>query len=227
MSGKHPKRDRDIDRGEPNAAPRPGLPDRELSAAELRAQMAILAEQVRQLGHRIEHAAHSQPAGATHAQPAEPPALHHSAVVDPTPEPERAQPDRRLPAPPPRQPAASPPYSPESVTDHSHRLFESVIAAAERAALEIRTSAEREAASIRARASDGHVAPTTALEVTLARQRQTLAAFAAETDRIAHAAAVLGAQTRALDAESKRMYETLEGARHSESALEPSASPTP
>ena len=51
---------------------------------------------------------------------------------------------------------------------------------------------------------------------TLARQRQTLAAFAAETDRIAHAAAVLGAHTRALDAESRRMYETLEGASETE-----------
>jgi hypothetical protein len=132
-------------------------------------------------------------------------------MVDPTFEPERAHPD-------PRQPvasttAASPPYARETVTDHSRRLFEAVIATAERAALEIRVSAEREATSIRARASDDRVAPTADLVSTLERQRQTLAALAAETDRIAQAVAVLGAQTRSLDAEHRHRYEARDADR--------------
>jgi hypothetical protein len=200
MSGKHPKRDRGVDPGEPTATSRAGL--REVSAAELRAQMAILAEQVRQLGHRVDHAADSQPAGARNGPPTAPPALHHSAMVDPTPEPERVQPV-------PRQPlasttAASTPDARDTAADHSRHLFESVIATAERAAVEIRARAEREAASIRARASDDLLPPTGDLVTTLERQRQTLAALAAETDRIAQAVAVLGAQTRALDAERRR-----------------------
>jgi hypothetical protein len=203
MSGKHPKRDRGVDPGEPTAASR--AEPREVSAAGLRAQMAILAEQVRQLGHHVDHAADSQPAGATDAPPPAPPALHHSATVDPTPEPERAQPDP--PQPVASTTVASPPYTRDTVTDDSRHLFESVIAAAERAALEIRASAERQAASIRARASDDRVAPTADLASTGVRQRQTLAALAAETDRIAQAVAVLGAQIRALDAKRWRSYE--------------------
>jgi hypothetical protein len=207
MSAKHPKRGRGVDPGEPTATCPAAL--REVSAAELHAQMAILAEQVRQLGHRVDHAADSQPAAAANARPPAPPApspappaLHHSSIVDPTPEPERAQPDSRQPV--ASTTTASSPYARDTVADHSHRLFEGVIATAERAALELRESAEREAASILARASDDRVAPTTDLVGTLERQRQTLAALAAETDRIAQAVAVLGAPTGALDAERQR-----------------------
>jgi hypothetical protein len=211
MSGKHPKRGRGVDPGEPTATSPAAL--REVSAAELRAQMAILAEQVRQLGHRVDHAADSKPAGPTEAPRPAPPALHHSAMVDPTPEPERAQPD-------PRQrvacATASPRYTRETVADHRRRLFESVIATAERAALEMRESAEREASRIRARASDDRVAPATDLVGKLERQRQTLAALAAETDRIAQAVAVLGAQTRALDAGRRRSYEALDADRQTQ-----------
>jgi hypothetical protein len=210
MSAKHPKRDRGVDPGEPTATCSAAL--REVSAAELHAQMAILAEQVRQLGHRVDHAADSQPAAVANARPPAPspappapspapPALHYSAIVDPTPEPERAQPDSRQPV---ATTTASSPYARDTVADHSHRLFEGVIATAERAALELRESAEREAASIRARASDDRVAPTTDLVGTLERQRQTLAALAAETDSIAQAVAVLGVPTGALDAEHRR-----------------------
>jgi hypothetical protein len=207
MSAKHPKRDRGVDPGEPTATSPAAL--REVSAAELCAQMAILAEQVRQLGHRVDHAADSQPAAAANARPPAPPApspappaLHHSAIVDPTPEPERAQPDSRQPV--ASTTTASSSCARDTMADHSHRLFEGVIATAERAALELRESAEREAASIRARASDDRVAPTTDLVGKLERQRQTLAALAAETDRIAQAVAVLGAPTGALDAEHRR-----------------------
>ena len=53
MPGKHPKKRTLVGPDEPTSA-RPH--SSEVSAAELRAQMAILAEQVRRLGDRVGHA---------------------------------------------------------------------------------------------------------------------------------------------------------------------------
>jgi hypothetical protein len=205
MSGKHPKRDRVAEPAEPPAAFRGEPAAREFSAAEVRAQMAILAEQVRQLGKRVGDAVDSQPDRDAPPPSLAPGAYHRSATVDSAPVPEPT-PDKRR-APPP------PPHAGDTVDDHTARLFASVIATAERAAAEIHARAEREAARIRGAGSKPCVAPPTELVDSLERQRQTLAAFASETDRIAHATATLRAQTRALDAERRRMYEALTSAR--------------
>jgi hypothetical protein len=120
----------------------------------------------------------------------------------------------------------------EPIAEQISHLIASVIAMAELAAEQIRESAEREAASIRAEA-DGDLAPAdrpaadlapaqrgapdlgasqTALDV-LERQRQALAALATETDRIETATEHLRAQARALDAERQRLYELIGAAR--------------
>ena len=204
MSGKHPKRDHVIAPPEPPAAFRGERAARESSAAEVRAQMAILAEQVRQLGGRVGHA-DSQPNRDAPAPAPAPGTSHRSATVDSAPAPEPA-PDQRH-APP------SPAHAGATVDDDQARLFAGVIAAAEGAAAEIRAGAKREAARIRGAGSKPGVAAPSELADALERQRQTLAAFASETDRIAHATATLRAQSRALDAERRRMYEALTAAR--------------
>ena len=112
------------------------------------------------------------------------------------------------------------------------RLMASVIEMAERAAQQIRESAECEATRIRAGATSdlppadrpipdppapqrctAELAPSqTGLEA-LEREGQALAALAAETDRIEAATERLRAQALALDAERQRLYEAIGAVR--------------
>jgi hypothetical protein len=139
----------------------------------------------------------------------------------------------------PRQPDVGPALAPavghdeEPIAERTSRLIASVLAMAERAAEQIRERAEHEAAAIRANAAGDHVpedrptpdfaasppsgasdlaASQTGLDV-LERQRQALAALAAETDRIEAATERLRAQARAVDAERQRLYEAIAAAR--------------
>jgi hypothetical protein len=94
-----------------------------LSAEQLRAQVAALAEQVRALGNGYAPAYNGPP----------------SLAGEPTGAAEHEAP--------------GPPSGEESLTERSSRLLAGVIAMADLAAAEIRASAEREAADIRERAS--------------------------------------------------------------------------
>jgi hypothetical protein len=120
----------------------------------------------------------------------------------------------------------------QSIAQRTSRLMASVIETAERVAEQIRESAEREAARIRAGAmseppaADSRVldfpgsrdcspdlaASEAGLEV-LERQRQALAALAAESEGIEAATEFLRAQARALDAERQRLDEAIGAAR--------------
>jgi len=83
-----------------------------------------------------------------------------------------------------------------------------MLAAAERAASEIRESAQREAQRIRS----GVVVPaqeTAALLASARRQRHALAVIAAEVERLEQSAGILRAQLRALDAELAHMISAL------------------
>jgi len=87
---------------------------------------------------------------------------------------------------------------------------ERMIAAAERAAAEIRESAQREAERIRA----GSVTPAeeaAGLLGSARRQRHTLAVIAAEIERLEHSAGILRTQLRSLDAELANMIGALNG----------------
>ncbi len=98
----------------------------------------------------------------------------------------------------------------ETLAERHARLIASVVALAELAAVEIRTSAEVEAATIRARASEQLSESTINHLVTLLeRQRRMIEALAAQTDRLEGAGAILRAQIRALDAERQHIYEIL------------------
>ncbi len=98
----------------------------------------------------------------------------------------------------------------ETFAEHSSRLVASVVTLAELAAIEIRASAEVEAATIRARSSERLSTPTTShLLMLLERQRHMLAALSAQTERVEQAGAVLRAQIRALEAEREHIYEIL------------------
>ena len=278
MPAKHPKKHSAVPDAEPTT-PSPS-PASDVSAAELRAQMAILAEQVRRLGDRVggtddawaapaaepvvvESPAPSGSAAGQPAAPSQPPSAPQAAS---TSAPQAAStsasalggdapPARahvvsvplayvRLAAaadPEPRQPDVAPtPAAPEPaagrdealIAERTGRLIASVIAMAERAAEQIRESAEREAASIRAgttgdlasadrpgpdlapsqRGAPDLAASQTGLDV-LEHQRQALAALAAEADRIEAATEGLRAQARALDAERQRLYEAIGAAR--------------
>ena len=271
MPAKHPKKHSAVPDAEPTT-PSPS-PASDVSAAELRAQMAILAEQVRRLGDRVGGTDDAWAAPAAEPPAAEPvvvesPAPSVSAAGQPTApsQPPSAPPaasasgDDGPPArahvvsvplahvrlaaaahPDPRQPDVAPtPAAPEPAAGHDEaliaertsRLIASVIAMAERAAEQIRESAEHEAASIRAgtagdlasadrpgpdlapsqRGAPDLAASQTGLDV-LEHQRQALAALAAETDRIEAATEGLRAQARALDAERQRLYEAIGAAR--------------
>jgi hypothetical protein len=138
----------------------------------------------------------SQPASPTQSAGVEPTSFAGSTG-------ENAQPK------PDGEPAAR-----ESFTDHTSRLVASVVTLAELAAVEIRASAEVEAAAIRAQTSERISAATTNHLVTLLeRQRQMLAALATQTDRLERASAVLRAQIRALEAEREHIAEVLASSR--------------
>jgi hypothetical protein len=270
MPAKHPKKHSAVPDAQPTT-PSPS-PASDVSAAELRAQMAILAEQVRRLGDRVggtddawaapaaepvvvQSPAPSGPAAGQPAAPSQPPSAPQAASTSASAPGGDAPPARahvvsvplayvRLAAaadPEPRQPDVAPtPAAPEPaagrdealIAERTGRLIASVIAMAERAAEQIRESAEREAASIRAgtagdlasadrpgpdlapsqRGAPDLAASQTGLDV-LEHQRQALAALAAETDRIEAATEGLRAQARALDAERQRLYEAIGAAR--------------
>jgi hypothetical protein len=163
MSGKHPKKHSPVPDAEPTT-PSPS-PASDVSAAELRAQMAILAEQVRRLGDRVggtgdAWAAPLTPSPATQPVVAESPPPIGSAVVEPGAPPpgahvvslslEHARPAAAAHHAPRPDLAAVPATEPAELTS---RLMASVIEMAERAAQQIRESAEREAARIRAGAT--------------------------------------------------------------------------
>jgi hypothetical protein len=98
----------------------------------------------------------------------------------------------------------------ETFAERSSQLVESVVTLAELAAIEIRASAEVEAAAVRARSAEKHSASSTGqLLALLERQRNMLAALAAQTERLEQAAAVLAAQIRALEAEREHIAEVL------------------
>jgi flagellar biosynthesis/type III secretory pathway protein FliH len=88
---------------------------------------------------------------------------------------------------------------------HVVAAAERMLAAAERAAAQIRESAQREAERIRA------AGPPRAHDATglIVRQRHTLAALAAEIERIEHSAATLRAQLHSLETELANMVEAL------------------
>ena len=85
---------------------------------------------------------------------------------------------------------------------------ELMLAAAERAAAQIREAAQREAARIRA-ANPASAHDATGVLATTRRQRQMLAVLAAEIERIEHSAAILRGQLRSLEAELANMVEAL------------------
>src|ERR1019366_10636146 len=90
------------------------------------------------------------------------------------------------------------------------RLIASVVALAELAAGETRRSAEVEAATIRARASEQLSESTINHLVTLLeRQRRMIEALAAQTDRLGGAGVILRAPIRALDAERQHIHDIL------------------
>jgi hypothetical protein len=237
MSGKHPKKHSPVPDAEPTT-PSPS-PASDVSAAELRAQMAILAEQVRRLGDRVGGTGDAWAAPAVEPPVAESPAPIGSAVVEPAAPPpgvhvvslslEHARPAAAAHHAPRSDLAAVPATEPAELTS---RLMASVIEMAERAAQQIRESAEREAARIRAGATSDlpradppspdppapqrctpEPAPSQTGSEVLEHERQALAALAAETDRIEAAAERLRAQARALDAERQRLYEAIGAAR--------------
>jgi hypothetical protein len=198
-------------------------------AADLRRQVAILAEQVRALGNSEALGAAAQIATPS----AEPPASRTAADL-PLPPAPRPRPAASAPAPQqqPAAPAPGPPTTPlrrpgqdpprdaavtapsaaarETFAERSSHLVESVVTLAELAAVEIRASAEVEAAAVRASSAERTAASSTGqLVVLLERQRNMLAALAAQTERLEQAAAVLRAQIRALEAEREHIADVL------------------
>jgi cell division septum initiation protein DivIVA len=91
-----------------------------------------------------------------------------------------------------------------------------IVAAAEAAAGEIRAIAEHEAALIRAAADSGRVGGVRALRDTIAEQRETLRALAAEATRVERTAAILQAQVRALEAEMHQALAVVDALAESE-----------
>lgn len=90
------------------------------------------------------------------------------------------------------------------------KTAERTIAAAERAAAEIRESAMREAQRIRAggaRSGDEEAE----LLASARRQRETLAAIAAEIERLEHSAGILRTQLRSLEGELTNIVRVLSG----------------
>jgi hypothetical protein len=203
-------------------------------AADLRRQVAILAEQVRALGNSealgaaapIATAAAEPPASRTAADlplpPAPRPRPAASAPTAPQQQPTAQEPEP--PTTPITRPAESPPRDAavaappaaarETFAERSSHLVESVVTLAELAAVEIRASAEVEAAAVRASSAERTAASSTGqLVVLLERQRNMLAALAAQTERLEQAAAVLRAQIRALQAEREHIADVLNHAQ--------------
>ena len=93
-------------------------------------------------------------------------------------------------------------------------LVASVVALAELAAIELRTSAELEAAAIRGRSRQRMDEPTADyLLLLLERQRRMIASLAAQTERIEQAAGVIRAQILALEAERDHLDKLLASQR--------------
>jgi len=194
-------------------------------AADLRRQVAILAEQVRALAN-TEAAGPAASVGA----PAKPRVSPTAAERPLPPAPRPRLPACAPPLPQPKTHESEPPTKPslrsepqptgaaaapvaagrETFAERSSQLVESVVTLAELAAIEIRASAEVEAAAVRARSAEKHSASSTGqLLALLERQRNMLAALAAQTERLEQAAAVLAAQIRALEAEREHIAEVL------------------
>ena len=224
----------------PEPAGEPRAPaDAEVSAADLRAQVAILADQVRRLSEGGPDRSDSDRADARNAD-----AVRVDAWFALTEDPLAADPP--LPTPPlprdyvPPQPQAAQPAQTDptpgeaavgeaavgegavgeaeaagaAFADNSTHLVASVVALAELAAIELRTSAEIEAAAIRAQSRQRPDEATgNHLLVLLERQRRMLAALAAQAERIERAGAVIRAQILALEAEREHIYELLAAER--------------
>ena len=177
----------------PPAAVQPpaGSAARDLSNEELRAKVAALAEQVRQLGNGsrpmpewrpARRVARDSGAAASETGPAQgspAPARSGTAAGDAS--------------------AGAPAGSgvAEELAKHSSHLLATVIETAELAAAEIRAGAEREAADIRERAA----AAVGEAKAALVRYREALAALQGETERIERSVSALREQTLALEAD--------------------------
>jgi len=208
----------------------------EASAEDLRAQVALLAEQVRRLGQESggradeDRAVEAPSASPADLPPPPAPRPRRPFPAAPTSVPDRAQEPSspaaqgEAPVAPPEQevaPGAEGGVEPlagagATFADRSSQLVASVVALAELAAIEIRTGAEVEAAAIRAQSSERSSAANTAhLVVLLERQRRMLAALVAQTERMQRAGAVIRAQIVALEAECEYLQEVLETGRNS------------
>lgn len=200
----------------------------DISAADLRRQVTLLAEQVRRLGAAEAEIVRgsgeakpadlplppaprprrptaipeqpSQPVGATEA-----PVLESARAAEPAAPPApRAEGEQQRESPAPAL------IADQGLAERSDRLVESVITLAEMAAAEIRASARLQAAAIRAGASGRLTAPATSeVLMLLDRQRRMLSALSAQTERLERNAAVVRAQIRALDAERRHMRDIL------------------
>ena len=219
--------------------------DAEVSADDLRAQVAILAEQVRRLGGTRENRSSAErydvvSVDAWVAGPDDPPPAQPAIASAQPPVPQPPSPPAQPPiatAPPPRSPtiAAAPRRTPsvgagttaapaalttadasgaETLADRGRSLVASVVALAELAAIELRTSAELEAAAIRGRSRQRMDEPTADyLLLLLERQRRMIASLAAQTERIEQAAGVIRAQILALEAERDHLDKLLASQR--------------
>jgi hypothetical protein len=228
MAGSHPHSKKGRARDTETEAERLSAADE--VAADLRRQVAILAEQVRALG-TSEAAGAAAPVAAPAAEPrvsataadltlpADLPLPAAPLPAAPLPRPAASAPPqqrkRQEPEPPTTPAPQSEPQPPpaaarETFAERSSHLVESVVTLAELAAVEIRASAEIEAAAVRARSAEKLSASSTGHLLTLLeRQRNMLAALAAQTERLEQAAAVLRAQIRALQAEREHIAEVL------------------
>jgi hypothetical protein len=181
--------------GEP--AP-PGAAARELSNGELRAKVAALAEQVRQLGNGNHPMPEWRPAQT--APPDRDPAandLHGgpgpglaSTTAASGPDLSDSASDRGAGTGEPAFAGGS-----EVLAQQNSRLLAAVIETAEQAAAEIRASAEREAAGIRERAATAVGEANAALT----QYREAVGALHVETERVERSIAALREQTRALE----------------------------
>jgi len=168
-----------------------GSAARDRSNEELRAKVAALAEQVRQLGNGSHPMPEWRPArrvprdgGAVASDPgagAGAPARSGAAASDPGA----------------GGGGAASSGAAEQLAQQSSRLLATVIQTAELAAAEIRAGAEREAADIRERAA----AAVGEANAALMRYREALAALHGEAERIERSVSALREQTLALEAD--------------------------
>ena len=183
----------------------------EPTAAELRAQMALLAEQVRQLANGADRPSDPPGESVERTQPADaPPGPRAPTTVD-----RQASSAPAQPFPQPSVSAAPPPDADadadedERLADRRDRVLANVLEMAALAAEQIRASARSEAANIRAQAAERLASPAGDAITELGRQRETLVTLAIEADRVEQATAVLQAQIRELDAERRRIHDAL------------------